>query len=158
MWHWLVIITNNYSFNVDDFSVLSGCFNKTAKQWKCSKYKFYKTVLCNHGASIRADFYFTFKRNQKLLCMSHRSPFPSSKKKYLDFMSLRYSLVLSPRRMILSHSTTWFRAWSTYRVYWSEATYPQRNWNWGRVMRVCAEKALHYSLWRTQHTDRGTAV
>lgn len=37
------------------------------------------------------------------------SPFPSSKKKYLDFMSLRLSRVLSPRRTILSQSTTWFR-------------------------------------------------
>lgn len=37
-------------------------------------------------------------------------PFPSSKKKYFDFMSFKNSLGLSPLKMILSQRTTWFRA------------------------------------------------
>lgn len=38
-------------------------------------------------------------------------PFPSSKKKYFDLTSFRFSLVLSPLKTILSHSTTWFSVW-----------------------------------------------
>lgn len=47
---------------------------------------------------------------------THLRPFPSSKKKYLVFMSFKSSFGLSPLKTILSQRTTWFRAYSKFNV------------------------------------------
>lgn len=42
---------------------------------------------------------------------THLRPFPSSKKKYFDFISFNSNFGLSPLKMILSQRTTWFKAY-----------------------------------------------
>lgn len=52
----------------------------------------------------------TFQDRVSVMFLLPLRPFPSSKKKYFDFISFKDNFGLSPRRMILSHSTTWFKA------------------------------------------------
>lgn len=52
----------------------------------------------------------TFQERVKVTFLFPLRPFPSSKKKYFDFMSFKNNLGLSPLNMILSQRTTWFRA------------------------------------------------